>query len=188
MRKLVLYMFTTLDGFIAGRNGEFLDYEPSDEEMEFAVELFGSMDGIVFGRPTWEGFVEYWDGLDPADASVGALNQEFAAIFRRLTRIVFSHTLPDQGPNTTVMRDDIATRMTAIKQGPGRDLIMVCGPELFATLDGLGLVDEVCVLVRPVALGRGKALFGALPEPLPLTLLETRVFGSGSVMHRYRRG
>lgn len=188
MQKLILYMFTTLDGFIAGPNGEFLDYEPSDEEMEFANELFGSMDGVVFGRPTWEGFVEYWDGLDPADPSVGALNQEFATIFRRLTRIVFSHTLTDVGENTIVIRDDIAARMTAIKRELGRDLIMVCGPDLFATLDGLGLVDEVCLLIRPVALGQGRALFGALTEPLTLTLLETRSFATGSVMHRYRRG
>jgi dihydrofolate reductase len=53
-------LFTTLDGFIAGPNGEFDDYIPSDEEMRFANEFFRSADGVLFGRVTYEGFVSYW--------------------------------------------------------------------------------------------------------------------------------
>jgi hypothetical protein len=52
MRKIVLYMFTTIDGFIAGPNGEFDDYEPSVEESKFANAFFSSADGILFGRIT----------------------------------------------------------------------------------------------------------------------------------------
>ena len=64
MRKIILYMFMTLDGFVAGPNDEFDEFEPSQEEHRFANELFGAMDGVIFGRRTYEGFVEYSDSLD----------------------------------------------------------------------------------------------------------------------------
>jgi dihydrofolate reductase len=93
MRKIVLYMFTTLDGFIAGPNGEFDDYEPSVEEARFANAFFSSADGILFGRITYEGFVSYWDSLDLSDESISTTDIEFAKIFRKLTRVVISRTL-----------------------------------------------------------------------------------------------
>src|ERR1043165_4956809 len=85
LRKVILYKFATLDGFIAGPNGEFDDYEPSAEEMQFANELFGSMDGVLFGRVIYEGFVDYWDTLDLTDPANNALDIEYARIFRKLT-------------------------------------------------------------------------------------------------------
>lgn len=186
MRKVVLYMFTTLDGLIAGPNGEFLDYAPSDEEMAFANQFFGTADGILFGRTVYEGFVSYWDALDPTDPSVSKADIEFAGIFRGMTRVVFSRTLEDVGDGAILIRDDIAAQVSKLKQEPGRDLLLICGPELLSTLVGLGLVDEFRILVRPVTLGRGKALFGDVQETLQLELLSTRVFESGVVMHHYR--
>lgn len=186
MRKVVLYMFTTLDGFIAGPNGEFDDYVPSDEEMKFANEFFSSADGILFGRVTYEGFVSYWDTLDLTDASIGEGDAEFARIFRNMTRVVFSRTLEKVEDNTILIKDDIAAEVMKLKQEPGRDLALICGPELLATLAQLGLVDEYLILVKPRVSGRGKALFGEIKERVLLKLLSTRVFESGVVMHQYQ--
>jgi dihydrofolate reductase len=185
MRKVVLYMFTTLDGFIAGPNGEFLDYEPSDEEMAFANELFDSADGILFGGRTYEGFVSYWDALDPSDETIGRADIEFTGIFRDMTRVVFSRTLDKVDGNAILIKGNIAAEVSKLKRQPGRDLLLICGPELLSTLVELRLVDEFLLLVRPLLLGRGKALFRDIPNELRLRLISTRVFESGVVMHHY---
>lgn len=180
-------MFTTLDGFIAGPKGEFLDYEPSAEEIEFANEVFGAADAVIFGRLTYEGFVSYWDTLDLADPAVSAWDVQFARIFRKLDRVVFSRTLPDIGGATTVVRDAIAATIGTLKEQPGRDLLLICGPDLLATLMQLDLVDQFRLLVRPTAIRRGRALFGEIQGELDLKLLSLKTFQSGVVMHHYQK-
>lgn len=186
MRKVTLYMFTTIDGFVAGPNGEFDEYEPSLEEHQFANELFSAADGILFGRETYVGFVDYWDALDLTDASIPAVEREFAQIFRKMTRVVFSRTLDHVPDNVILIQDKLAEAVSRVKQQPGRDLLLICGPELLATLLQLGLIDECLLLIKPTVLGRGKALFGDIQEKLRLKLLATRVFESGAVMHHYQ--
>ena len=186
MRKIILYMFTTLDGFIAGPNGEFDEYEPSAEEHQFANELFRSADGILFGRITYRGFVDYWDALDLTDPAIPAVERDFAEIFRKLTRVVFSQTLDQVPANTILIKADLADAVAKVKQASGRNLLLICGPELLATLVDLGLVDECCLLIKPTILGQGQALFGELGKKLHLNLLQTKVFASGAVMHHYR--
>jgi len=185
MRKIVLYMFTTIDGFIAGPHGEFDDYEPSPEVMDFANELFDSLGGIMFGRVTYEQFVEYWDSLNLLDSSVDPREAEFARIFRRMPRMVFSRTLTTVPSGTVLLSDDLAAQVDELKRQPGGDLALICGPELLSSLARLGLVDECILLVKPKATGRGLALFGEISETLPMRLLTTRAFESGVVMLHY---
>lgn len=185
MRKIVLYMFVTLDGFVAGPNGEFDDFEPSLEEHEFANELFRAASGVLFGRITYHGFVEYWDALDTTDEALPAVERDFAQIFQKLPRIVFSRTLDQVDANATLIKESLAEAVTKLKQQPGGDLLLVCGPELLASLVALGLVDEYKLLVKPRVLGRGKALFGGLQGKLDLKLLATKTFASGVVLHHY---
>jgi dihydrofolate reductase len=185
MRKLVSYMFTSLDGFIADRDGG-LEWVPIDDElMRFANEYFGAADGIVFGRRVYEGFVDYWDGLDPSDGSVTELEAEFAGIFRDMTRIVVSRTLDKIDGQAILINDELAQAIADLKRQPGGDLLLICGPELRSTLTQHGLVDRHRVLVAPVVLGDGQPLFGDIEEPLRLQLAGTRVFDGGVVMLDY---
>jgi dihydrofolate reductase len=186
MRNIVLSMVITLDGFIAGPNGEFDDFDPSEEELTVGNEFFRSVDGFLFGRMIYEGFVSYWDTLDLNDGSLSPANREFAEIFRKKTRVVFSRTLMKVDTNALLIKDNIAAEVSNLKRQPGRDLALVCGPDLLATLVRLGLIDEYRLMALPIALGRGKALFGGLQEGLKLKLLSTRVFASGAVLHHYR--
>lgn len=187
MRRVVLYMLTSLDGFIAGPNGEFDDYEPSEEEHRFANEFFGHADGIFFGRKTYEGFVSYWDTLDVNDPATPAAEREFATLFRRTTSVVFSRTLDRVGERAVVIRNNLAGEVQKLKAGrPDGYFALVCGPELLGSLTEAGLVDEYCILVKPTVQGRGLSLFGQLQDKRRLTLIDTRAFGSGTVMHRYR--
>jgi dihydrofolate reductase len=182
MRRLISYMFTSLDGFIADRDGG-LDWTPIDDElMRFANGLFGATDGIVFGRKVYEGFVDYWDGLDPADPSVPELDARFAEIFREMERIVVSTTLRDPPPGTIVIADDVPVRIGEVKDQPGRDLLLICGPALRTTLAGHGLIDRYRTLMAPVALGDGIPLLAPSREPVRLRLEDTRTFAGGVVM------
>lgn len=185
MRTLALYMFTSLDGFIAGPNGEFDDYEPSDEEHRFANEVFGGAAGIVFGRTIYEGFVEYWDSFDVTSATAPPLEAEFARVFRRLPRIVVSRTLKSVDPRGTLITDNVAGEVRHLKTSGDGYLMLVCGPELLGTLMAHHLVDEYRVIVKPTVQGHGKPLFGNVAEKQRLRLLATREFSSGAVLHHY---
>ncbi len=185
MSRLVLYMITSLDGFIAGPNGEFTAYEPSAEEMAFANHLFGNADAIVFGRVIYDGFVEYWDSLDLNDSTIPAHDREFAGMFREKARVVFSRTLNTVPANTTLLKDHQVADLLKIKQQSHGYLLLLCGPDLLATLIEHRLVDECQLLVTPAAMGQGMALFGALRNKLDFRLFGTQVFESGSVLHHY---
>ena len=190
MRKLILFMSTSLDGFIGGSNDETAADSPTDasdqEDHQYANQVFAAADTVLFGRTTYEGFIGYWDSLDLSDTSVPAVEVEFAQVFRTLNRVVFSRTLTDVANNTLLINDEILERVDQLKQQTGPDMLLVCGPELLATLAGLGLVDELLLIIMPRALGKGQSLFGQLRRPMKLTLLTTRAFKSGGVLHHYR--
>ena len=162
MGNVVLSMFITLDGFIAGPNDEFDAFDPSEEELMVGNEFFRSVDGFLFGRVMYEGFVSYWDALDPNDGSLSPANRAFAEIFRTKTRVVFSRTLMQVDANALLIKDNLAAEVSKLKHQPGRDLALVCGPALLATLVRLGLIDDYRLMVpTPMLLdvkGTGKCL------------------------------
>ncbi|GAB3337775.1 dihydrofolate reductase family protein [Larkinella ripae] len=183
-------MSTSLDGRIGGTDGETTAENtidtPEQEDHRYANQLFAAADTVVFGRVTYEGFIGYWDTLDLSDTSVPAVEVEFAQAFRRLNRVVFSRTLTQVPDNTLLINDDISTQVNKLKQQAGQDMLLVCGPELLATLVEQGLVDELRVIILPKAVGKGQVLFGQLRQPVKLTLLTTHAFKSGGVLHHYQ--
>jgi dihydrofolate reductase len=187
MRKLVSYMFTSLDGFIADAEGK-LDWVPEDGGlMAFANEYFGSAEGIVFGRNNYLAFVEYWDGMDPNDPSVPAHEVEFSRIFRGMTRVVVSTTLEKvDDPKAILIKDDVPWAIEDLKGQPGGDLLLISGPELRSTLTRAGLIDLHRILVVPIVLGQGVPLFGDLDGRLRLRLaVDPRVLDDGVVLLDY---
>jgi len=113
------------------------------------------------------------------------LEVEFAQIFKDMSRIVVSRTLGDTPDRAVVIGDDPAGRISTLKDQPGSDLLLICGPELRSTLAGLGLIDRYLVLVAPVVLGKGRLHFADAQDALRLRLAGTRVFGGGVVMLDY---
>ncbi|MGH2677155.1 MAG: dihydrofolate reductase family protein [Actinomycetota bacterium] len=185
-RKLVDYMFISLDGFIADPEGR-LDWMPEDGDlMAYANEYFATCEGIVFGRSNYLTFVEYWDGMDHADPSVPAYEKEFSRIFRDLTRVVVSATLKEvDDPKAVLINGDVPGAIEELKGQPGGDLLLICGPDLRMTLIRAGLVDLYRMLIVPVVLGAGVRMFGDLDQPLRLRLLGTNPFSNGIVLHDY---
>jgi dihydrofolate reductase len=186
MRKLVDYMFVSVDGFIADPEGK-LDWIPDDGElMAFANEYFEVAEGIVFGRNNYRTFVDYWDGMDHGDPAIPPHEKEFSRIFADMTRIVVSTTLEEvDDPKATLIKEDVPRAIEDLKRQPGGDLLLISGPDLRSTLTRAGLVDLHRILVVPVALGTGVRLFGHLDEPVRLRLVRTRPFDVGIVLHDY---
>lgn len=182
MRKVIVFMMTTLDGYIAGPNDE-IDWHQVDEEFnEFAVEQLKSMGVLLFGRMTYEGMASYW----PTPAA-STDDPAVAGMMNTLPKIVFSRTLEKaEWQNTRLIKDNIAEEITKLKAQPGQDLIILGSSHLTASFINLGLLDELRIMVNPVILGDGKSLFDGVTEHLKLRLLKTRVFGNGNVLHYYQ--
>ena len=184
MRKLIYSMGVSLDGFIAGPDGEF-DWAAPDEELHrFHNEQTRELGGHFCGRRLYETMV-YWETAEE-NPSAAEHEIEFARIWKALPKIVFSTTLDRVEGNATLAGGDIAEEVAELKAQPGKDLA-VGGAGLASACIELGLVDEYRLFVSPVVLGAGTPYFPALKERIALELVETRTFGSRVVYLRYRR-
>jgi dihydrofolate reductase len=185
MRDLIYSIMVTLDGYIAGPNGE-LDWAIIDEELHAFVNNEQRAIGVeLYGRRTYEVMADFWPTahLDPA---APAFVVEFARIWQDMPKIVFSRTLTRVGENTRLVRDNMVEEVQALKAQPGKSL-SIGGSGVASTFIRLGLIDEYGLYIHPVILGGGKALFPSLDASAPLRLVESRTFGSGVVFLRYRR-
>jgi dihydrofolate reductase len=184
MRKLIYSMGVSLDGFIAGPEGE-IDWSAPDEELHrFHNEQTREIGAHLYGRRLYEEMT-YWETAEE-DPSAGEAEREFAAIWKSMPKFVFSRTLEKVGSNATLVRGGVAEEVVKLKQQPGKDLA-VGGAGLASSLIKLGLVDEYRLFVSPVILGGGTPYLPALEERINLELVETRTFGSRVVYVRYRR-
>jgi dihydrofolate reductase len=184
VRKLIYSMTVSLDGYIAGPDGE-IDWSAPDEELHrFHNQQTGELGAHLCGRRLYE-VMAYWETADK-NPSAAEHELEFARIWQNLPKIVFSKTLEKVEGNARLVRDDVADEVARLKEQPGKNLA-VGGAGLASTLIKLGLVDEYRLFVSPVALGGGTPYFPALDERINLELVETRTFGSRVVYVRYRR-
>ncbi len=185
MRKIVVMMSVSLDGFIEGPNGE-IDWHMVDDELhQHFNDQLRTMGAFLDGRVTYELMAEFWPTADE-DPSSSQPVVEFARIWRDMPKLVFSRTLEHADWNAIVVRDVVPEEIQALKAEPGGDLA-VGGADLAATFMRLDLIDEYRLYVNPIVLGRGKPLFPASAEPIDLWLAETRTFRNGVVLLRYER-
>jgi dihydrofolate reductase len=184
MRKLIYSIGVSLDGYIAGPNGE-IDWSAPDEELHrFHNDQTRELGGHLLGRGLYETMV-FWETADQ-DPSAAEHELEFARLWKDLPKIVFSKTLDQVEGNAKLVRKVVPEEIAELKAQPGKDLA-VGGAGLAATLIELGLVDEFRLFVSPVVLGGGTPYFPALEDRIDLELLETRTFGSRVVYTRYGR-
>jgi dihydrofolate reductase len=182
MRKLYSFMVVSLDGFYEGPNGEF-DWPNVDEEFnEFGIQQLHDTDVLLFGRATYEGMAAYWP--TPAAREDDPV---VAELMNTVPKIVVSTTLTAADwNNTRLVGGNVAEEIAKLKQEPGKGLAIFGSPNLTVSLLGMGLVDELRVMVHPILLGGGRSLFRTLDDRLPLELLQTRTFRSGNVLLTYR--
>jgi dihydrofolate reductase len=185
MRKIILMMSVSLDGFIEGPHRE-LDWHMVDDELHGHFnEQLRVMGAFLNGRVTYELMAGFWPTAD-ADPSSTKPMVEFARIWRNMPKIVFSRTLERADWNTIVVRDVIADEIMKLKAQPGGDLVL-SGADIAASFMRHDLIDEYRLYVHPVVIGQGKPLFQASDTKIHLQLAETRTFGNGVVLLCYQR-
>jgi len=169
MRKVILGLAVSLDGFIEGPNGEY-DWCFTDQDYGMS-DFFKRIDSIFIGRKSYELALTMGDAAMPG--------------FPRLTEYVFSNTLMEVKPGAILVNGDIEQKVKRIKSEPGKDIWLFGGADLTASLLNLNLIDEIGMAVHPVILGGGKSLFQDISKRIELKLVDTKSYSTGLVSLTY---
>lgn len=179
MRKIISFMHVSLDGFVAGPNGE-MDWIKVDEELfDFVEKRISEGDTALYGRVTYEMMEGYWPtASDKPGASRHDI--EHSRWYKKIHKIVLSQTMNGMGLiNTTIISDNLADRINEIKQHPGPDIAVFGSPTATHSLMQQNLIDGYWLFVNPIILGQGIPLFTNIKDKIKLKLLTTRQFTSG---------
>ncbi len=181
MRKFKLQVQTTVDGYMAGPNGEmdWMTWSWSDDMTAYVDALTTSSDLIVLGRKLAEGFIPAWAAGPEGET------QETIDWMNNTPKVVISNTLAESPwPNAVVAGGDLAETVNRLKAQPGRDIITYGGSTLVRDLIARGLLDELHLFVNPAAIGAGLPVFPKLDTPQQLRLVTAQPFDCGvTVLH-----
>jgi dihydrofolate reductase len=188
MRKIIAALVMSVDGFIEGSNGE-LDWVDTWED---PFDLLPEIDTCILGRRMYPGYEQYWgailanpQGALPFTGKVATEGEiAYARFAERTPHIVLSKTLDKvTWKNTRIVRD--VEEIRRMKQQPGKDMHVVGGATLVCSLMNQRLIDEFRLVVYPIILGGGKALFKDIKERHALKFLGAKSLKSGLVRLTY---
>lgn len=194
MRKVIVSMNISLDGFMSGPNCE-LDWHFQSWTKEMADSLYEQLskaDTILLGRVTYKAMAGYW----PSKAKELSFPREdiaFANLMNNYTKLVFSRTLTSletclpegKWNNSRLLKGNLISEVQKLKEGPGKDMIVYGSGKIVKDLLNSGLVDEYQLWIHPVLLGQGNPLFKELAERVSVRLFRTKTFSSGVVVLYY---
>jgi dihydrofolate reductase len=203
MRKLILKMSVSIDGFVAGPNREidWIFRSTDDEATTWTVESLWQTGVHIMGSRTFRDMAAYWPtSSEPFAAPMNEIPKAYFSSGgeQSTTRALEDATarigsLPPASARALeswdaarVVTGDLAEEVARLKQEPGKSIVAHGGATFAQSLVKSGLVDEYRLVMHPVVLGTGLPLFGRLHSPLDLTLLEATRFASGAVGHVYR--
>ncbi len=190
MRKLKLQTQVSLDGFMAGPNGEmdWMTWNWDNELKNYTWKITENVDCIVMGKSFAAGFIPHWEAVtkDPKNPEY-----EFGKIMTDVQKVVFSKKVAPsseelkQWPNTIYSEKSLADGISELKQQNGEDIIAYGGSAFVSSLIKEHLIDEYQLFINPTAIGKGMPLFNQLLEKLPLKLDEVKKFDCGIVVLKY---
>ena len=168
MRKVILGLAVSLDGFIEGPNGEY-DWCLTDQDYGMKA-FFERIDAVFVGRKTYEMSLAMEGG---------------GGGMPKMKEYIFSATLDSVKKGAILIRGDIKQEVDKIKKEKGKDIWMFGGASLTASLMNLGLIDELWLAVHPILLGSGKPLFSGIKDRIHLQLTNSETYSSGLVSLKY---
>jgi dihydrofolate reductase len=186
MRKLKLQVQMTLDGYIAGPNGEmdWMTFNWSDDIKQYVEALTEPVDTILLGKNLAMGFIPHWNAVAHDDN-----NPEKAAgiKFSETPKIVFSKTLTTSiWDQTEVENGDFVAKVNQLKQQAGGDMIAYGGGQFVSSLISAKLVNDLHLFVNPAIIGHGMPIFQEITGVQQLKLVETKPFECGILLLHYQ--
>jgi dihydrofolate reductase len=189
MRKIIAALQTSMDGFIEGPNGE-LDWAIAEDEETWRdlFEMLSSVDTCILGRVMYPDYEQYWlavlanpSGILPLTGRAATKNEiAYARWADKTPHVVLSRTLETVAWKTAQIVRGVE-EIRKIKQQPGKEMYVVGGATLVSSLMNLGLIDELRLMVNPLILGGGKALFKDVKERHALKFVRAKPLESGKV-------
>ena len=179
MRKLKLQVQMTVDGYIAGPNGEmdWMVFNWDNELKKYVTEISESFDCIILGRKLAQGFIPHW-ASNP--------EQEGADKFNHTDKVIFTKTLArSEWDHTVLAKGDLVDEITKLKKQNGKDLIAYGGATFVSSLIRYGLIDEFHLFINPAAIGDGMPIFRELDSQQNLRLVKSTAFECGIVVLHY---
>ena len=188
MRKLVLFMHVSLDGFAADANSGLGWISYDGDLQQYADGIVATVGSPVYGRHTYELMAGYWPTV-LNDPNEDERSKAHARWVDNVPKIVFSKTMKKADwNNTIVINDNIAEEINKLKQQPGKDLVIFGSPTLAHSLMELDLIDEYQLTLNPVLLGTGIPACQNIKNKTNLTLVKATPLKSGVVGLHYRKG
>lgn len=186
MRKIISFMHISLDGFVAGLNGEIDWVKVDDEIFDFVGKRISKGDTALYGRVTYQMMENYWPTAgDKPTATRHTI--EHSKWYNKVRKIVLSKTMKEAGlaagqagvTNPKIISDNLPEKINEIKQQDGEDILLFGSPTATHSLIQLNLIDGYWLFVNPIILGQGIPLFVDIKDKTKLKLLNTRKFSSG---------
>ncbi len=183
MRKIKLQMRISVDGYVAGPNGEEeWQIAPDAALWNLIDELPDSADTLLLGRKMAKDFIPHFENFDPAHPKFA-----FAQKMVNLKKIIFTTTLEEPfGKNTTLAKGKLAYEIAKLKNEPGKDILVYGGAGLVSSLIAGGHIDEFYLIVVPIITNRGMRIFDLPGQRQQLTLISTTPYNSGVVVLHYK--
>ena len=186
MRRIVLFMHSSLDGFVAGPRGE-MDWIHVDEEIFDYVSRHTELtDTALYGRVTYQMMEAYWPtaGDDP---NASRHDKQHSAWYKNVSKVVLSRSMKgDKLPNTTIISENLRDEILKVKEKSGKDIIIFGSPSASHALLAESLIDEFWIFINPVLIGHGIPLFKDIKERKKLKFLSSHVFISGVAAMSYQ--
>lgn len=185
MGKIISFMHISLDGFVAGQNGE-MDWIKVDEEIfDYVGNRISKSDTALYGRLTYQMMESYWPtAADHPTASRHDI--EHSKWYGKVQKVVLSKTINNAGLiNTEIISENLTDRIKEIKQQTDTEILLFGSPTATHSLIQQNLIDGYWLFVNPVILGRGIPLFVDVKEKIKLSLLDTRQFDCGVTALNY---
>jgi len=181
MRKIISFMHISLDGFVAGPNGE-LNWAKVDAEIfDHVGKRISEGDTALYGRVTYQMMESYWPTAgDKPTASKHDI--EHSKWYSKVQKVVLSKTMnPDsyRETNTKILSDNLSDSINEIKKRGDKDILLFGSPTATHSLIQLNLIDGYWLFVNPIILGQGIPLFADIKDKIKLKLLTTRQFTCG---------
>jgi dihydrofolate reductase len=190
MRTLKLQVHVSVDGFVAGPNGE-LDWMTWDlggdleKYMKFILDLHEPVDTILLGRKMTGGFISHWENVvdNQADSPEFVLAEKMV----NTPKVVFSKTLNEvKGRNVSLAKGELDDEIAKLKNAKGKDIIVYGGAEFVSALIAGGHIDEFNFLIDPVLINKGLRIFDKLDHRQKLISLGATSYDCGVNVLRYR--